>query len=142
MAFQVNSQNISKEESVKTLIDTKGDTLIIMSISNGKILLADVLECEITDSLFRLYSEKDLINKNTIMLQKNVIDELNLKNTIKDKEIDNLEKISSNKDTVIGLKDVIIKKQKKEIVKQKILKIIGFSLDIILPITVLVLLIK
>jgi len=46
--------------------------------------------------------------------------------------------VISNKDREIVLKDNIIKQQKKEIRKQKVLKIIGFSGAIILPIITLI----
>ena len=46
----------------------------------------------------------------------------------------NLENILTNKDRELYLKDDIIKQQKKEIRKQKTLKILGFAGSVILPV--------
>ena len=56
--------------------------------------------------------------------------------------IANLEEIIKNKDTEISYKDMIIKQQKKEIRKQKVLKIVGFSSAIILPVVTALVLLK
>jgi hypothetical protein len=53
--------------------------------------------------------------------------------------MENQKLIVSNKDKEIVILNDIIKKQKKEIRKQKVLKIMGFSAAVILPITVLLL---
>ena len=65
------SQTISKGE-IKTIVEN-GDTLVIMNLEDAKIILNDLLEYEIADSLLTVYKEKDSLNTNTITLQKEVI---------------------------------------------------------------------
>jgi hypothetical protein len=51
--------------------------------------------------------------------------------------IDNFDEIITNKDKEIKIKDGEIKLLKKEVRKQKILKVIGYAAAIILPILTL-----
>jgi len=112
-----------------------------MNLEDAKIVLSDLLEYEIVDSLLTVYKEKDTLNGNTITLQKDVIVKLTQKSENQQSIIDNFEQILSNKNTEIDLKNQIIEKQKKEIKKQKALKIVGFIGSIILPIITLIALI-
>ena len=140
MMLPAQSKTISKGE-VKTLINKKGDTLVMMNLQDARIILNDLLEYEIVDSLLSVYKEKDSLNTNTIILQKDIIVKLTQKSTNQDIQISNFESILTNKDKELFLKEDILKQQKKEIRKQKFLKIIGFTGSIILPIlTLLVLL--
>jgi hypothetical protein len=112
-----------------------------MHYEDARTLLEDVLHYEYADSLLQVYKERDSLNTNVITMQKNVIDRLNTKNDNLETIVDNLEKVIANKDEEISLNEDIIKQQKKEIRKQKFLKIVGFSGSVILPIiTLLVLL--
>jgi hypothetical protein len=137
MVLPSHSQIISTQR-VK-LITIKGDTLIQMSLADSKIILADVLDKKITDSLLIEYGKRDKYKSDIIDIQKFKINFLNDK-------VDNLNIMTNNYKTMIDDKDRevellnwVIKKQEKEIAKQKILKILGFSGAIILPITVLLL---
>ena len=56
-------------------------------------------------------------------------------------QIDNFQTILDNKNVEILLKDETIKQQKKEIRKQKFLKILGFAGSVVLPILTLLVLI-
>jgi pimeloyl-CoA synthetase len=110
-----------------------------MSLADSKIILADVLDKKITDSLLIEYGKRDKYKSDIIDIQKFKINFLNDK-------VDNLNIMTNNYKTMIDDKDRevellnwVIKKQEKEITKQKILKILGFSGAIILPITVLLL---
>ena len=114
--------------------------MVSMSIYDAKILLEDVLHYEYTDSLLNVYIEKDSLNNERFEIQKSTIFKLNELNNNKSEIIDNLEDVIKNKDNENKLKDDIIKQQDKEIRKQKILKKIGFSGSVILPIVVLILL--
>jgi len=133
------SQNISEGE-IKTIVNDKGDTLVLMNLEDAKFILSDLLECEITDSLLNVYVERDSLYQSKITLKDEIIDKLNLQNTNCKDIVTNLEKIISNKDSVITLKDDTIKQQKKEIRKQKNLKRLGFISAIVLPILTLLLL--
>lgn len=132
----VHSQIISIGE-VKTLINTNGDTLVVMNIEDAKVILSDLLEYEIVDSLLTVYKEKDSLYNNTITLQKDIIVKLTQKSENQSVQISNFQTILDNKDQLLLLNGDIIKQQKKEIRKQKFLKIVGFTGSIILPIVTL-----
>jgi len=136
MALPIHSQTISKGE-VKTIVNDKGDTLVMMNLEDARIILSDLMEYEIVDSLLITYKEKDSLNTNTITLQKDIIVKLTKKSTNQEIQIGNFESILENKDMEIKLKDETVKQQKKEIKKQKFLKILGFTGSILLPIITL-----
>ena len=136
MMLPAQSQTISRGE-VKTLINKKGDTLVIMNLQDARLILNDLLEYEIADSLLTVYKEKDSLHTNTLTLQKDIITKLIQKSDNHNVQISNFETILSNKNKEILLKEDTLKQQKKEIRKQKFLKIIGFTGSIILPILTL-----
>ena len=140
MILPITSQTISKGE-IKTTLNDRGDTLVIMNLEDARVILSDLLEYEIVDSLLTVYKEKDTLNTNTITLQKDVIVKLTQKSENQDLQISNFESILSNKDKELQYKDETIKAQKKEIRKQKFLKILGFAGSVILPIVTLLVLI-
>jgi len=136
----VNSQSIlTQGQRVRTVINSKGDTLIEMSIKDARYILTDVLNLKNADSIIVVLKKMDSLNTSTIILQKNEIDLLNKKSNNQKSIIDNLDIIIKNKDKEIKDKDSIIGEQKKEIRKQKFLKIIGFTTSVVLPIAVLIL---
>jgi hypothetical protein len=122
------------------LINDKGDTLIVMPLEEAKMLLTDLLECEVSDSLLNIYVVRDSLNKEKIILKDNIIEKLKLQNQNSENIIKNLEDIVGNKDEEISLKDKTIKEQKKEIKKQINLKRLGFIGSIVLPIVTLIIL--
>jgi len=139
MMLPVQSQIISKGE-VNTLINRKGDTLVMMNLEDARVILSDLLEYEIVDSLLSVYKERDTLNTNTIILQKDIIVKLTQKSENQSVQISNFQSILDNKDQELLLKEDIIKQQKKEIRKQKFLKILGFTGSVILPIITLLVL--
>ena len=126
--------------NIESLVNDKGDTLIVMPLEEAKMLLTDLLECEVTDSLLNIYVERDSLNKEKIILKDNIIEKLKLQNQNTENIIKNLEEIVGNKDEEISLKDKTIKEQKKEIKKQRNLKRLGFIGSIVLPILTLIIL--
>ena len=138
----LNSQITLKKGQVKTYVNNDGDTLITMRLDDAKLILTDILNYQLCDSIIKAYENKDKESSNVITLQKSAIVKLTNELSNNEDRIANLERIIKNKDEEIGLKDDIIKKQKKEIFKQKTLKIFGFSGAIILPIVTALLLIK
>jgi len=140
MTLPTLSQTISKGE-VRTIIDDSGDTLVIMNLEDAKLILNDLLEYEIADSILTVYKEKDSLNTKTITLQKEVIFKLMEKSENQELQIDNFQQILDNKNIEIGLKEDIIKQQKKEIRKQKFLKFLGFGGSVILPIIAILILV-
>ena len=141
MALPSHSQTTSTEDRVKTYINDNGDTMVVMYYEDARILLRDVLEYEYTDSLLVEYKSRDSLNSSIIEIQKSVLDVQVNKITNLENMNHNLELVIDNKDRELGYKDEIIKQQKKEIRKQKILKIIGFSAAVVLPIVTLIALI-
>lgn len=136
----MQSQNISKiEPRVKTVINTKGDTLIQLKLSDAKIMLKDVLAKEVCDSTVAEYIQLDNLRSGTIALQNYKIVTLETKVNNSDIIIGNLETVVKNKDTEIGLLNGIIKKQGREIFKQKFFKFMGFGIAILIPVTFLLL---
>tara|TARA_B100001094_G_scaffold253668_1_gene252173 strand:- start:162 stop:500 length:339 start_codon:yes stop_codon:yes gene_type:complete len=112
-----------------------------MNLEDAKLILNDLLEYEIADSILTVYKEKDSLNSKTITLQKEVIFKLMEKSDNQDLQIDNFQQILDNKNKEIGLKEDTIKQQKKEIRKQKFLKFLGFGGSVILPIIAILILV-
>ena len=137
MALQMHSQ--STLPRVQTLINTKGDTLIQMSLADAKTVLSNVLSKAYSDSLVAIYQTRDSIQNNSIILQRNEIKLLNDKFNNEKTITENLNKILNNKGNEISILNDIIKKQKREIRKQKILKVIGFTAAVVLPIITIIL---
>lgn len=133
------SQTISKGE-VRTIVEN-GDTLVIMNLEDAKVILNDLLEYEIADSLLTVYKEKDTLNTNTITLQKEVIFKLMEKSENQQNQIDNFQQILDNKNSELGMKEDTIKQQKKELRKQKFLKFLGLGGSVILPIIAILILV-
>jgi hypothetical protein len=142
MALPLNSQITLKKGQVKAFVSDNGDTLIAMRIEDAKFILTDILNYQIADSIISEYEAKDKETSKVITLQKNAI--LKLSNQLANDEarIAALESVIKNKNEEIVFKDDVIKKQKKEIRKQKVLKIIGFSGAIILPVVTALLLLN
>lgn len=113
-----------------------------MKLADAKLVLNDLLDKQIADSLVDVYIVRDSINASTISLQVNKIRDLQQKSQNQETQAANLAGIVTNKDQEIALLNETIKQQKKEIRKQKILKIIGFTGAVVLPITTLILMSK
>jgi hypothetical protein len=111
-----------------------------MSLSDAKLILSDLLEYEITDSLLNVYVERDSLNSEKIILKDSIIEKLELQNKNKDEIIKNLNDIITNKIKEIDYKDLTIEEQQKEINKQRNLKRLGFVGSVVLPIITLILL--
>ena len=138
MSLPTLSQSISiKETRVKAVV-IQGDTLIQFKLSDAKLILIDVLQKEKLDSLIEYYQVNDSLKDITVGFQFAMIRDLQSKSDIQLKVIDNLNVVIVNKDKEIALLNDIITKQKKEIRKQKALKIIGFTAAVVLPIIVLI----
>lgn len=136
----MHSQTTSiKEPRVQTIVNVKGDTLIQMHLSDAKIILADVLDKEVLDSIVDVYKQRDSINDNTIQLQVKEIRLLNEKSLNQVAQNDNLNKIIELKNAEIAELNKTINIQKKEIKKQKFYKVLTFIAAVVLPITVLTL---
>lgn len=138
MVLPMVSQSILKGES-KTYINNNGDTLTVMHYEDARLLLADLMDYKIVDSLLTEYMYKDSINSNIIILSNSAITELKSKCDNKDGQIAILNHIILNKGGEVSMLNATIKQQKKEIRKQKIQKVIAIIGAIALPITTVVL---
>lgn len=111
----------------------------MIKLFDAKIILADVLEREILDSLVTAYQVSDSLKDVAIELHNNKFKASEAKCNNQVKIIDNMNSIIVNNGEEIGILNDTIEKQKKEIKKQKFLKIIGFAAAIVIPITMLIL---
>jgi len=136
MILPIHSQTISRGE-IKETVNSNGDTLVIMHLEDARVILNDLLEYEVVDSLLTVYKEKDSLNTSKIEIQKDIIFKLVEKNDNQQTQINNFQQILDNLKSEIVLKEDTIKQQKKEIRKQKLLKLTGFTSSIILPILTL-----
>lgn len=127
------SQTISKGE-VKSIVNEVGDTIIIMHVDDAKLILGDIMEYQVADSIIRSYQDKDSVYRETIRLNKTHIEKLTQKTVLLEEVNTNLKLVADNKDEIIGIKDETIQVQKKEIKKQKRLKKLGFVGCVVLPI--------
>jgi uncharacterized protein (UPF0335 family) len=138
MALPARSQNTLKEqERVQAVINEYGDTVIQMSLSDAKLILKVVLEKEINDSLLNIYTVVDSLNKNKISLLVNKIEALQVEKHNLTEMVNNLNSVIKNKEAETKILNDIIKKQKKEIRKQKIIKIVALVGDVVLPVATL-----
>ena len=138
----LNSQITLKEGKAEAILSDTKDTLIVMHVDDAKLILTDILQCEILDTLVIYYENKDKVNTEIIALQKEVESKLNDKVSNLESIVLNLEEVVKNKDREIEIQNEIIKVQKKEIRKQKILKVAGFTGSIVLPVVTALLLLK
>ncbi len=135
----MHSQNTLKTEPRVTVVNTKTDTLIQVKVNDAKILLKDVLDKVVCDEMVVKLNDLDSLRIETILYQTNKIEVLENKISNQAMMVGNLEAVLQNKDTELALLNDIIKKQSREINKQKVFKIAGFSLALALPITYLLL---
>lgn len=133
----MNCQITSKSTKTIQFVKINGDTLIQMSLEDAKVILNGILKSEITDSLLKVYEDRDSLNGSTIILQ---LSEINLlKNKVKNQEemINNYEEMVKLKEGEIEISKYIIEKQKKEIRKQKFIKTLALIGDVALPVITL-----
>jgi len=126
VSFDVFSQEISKNGRVELLI-RGNDTLILINHNDAKLILSDLLTCQINDTILTEYKIKDSLNTTYIKLYDEKYSKLDSINGNNEKIITNLNNVVINKDGIIKLKDEEIRYQKK-------LKKLGFLGCIILPI--------
>ncbi len=139
MALPARSQNTLKEqERVQAVINEYGDTVIQMSLSDAKLILKVVLEKEINDSLLNIYTVVDSLNKNKISLLFDKVESLQVEKRNLTEMVSNLNAIIKNKEAETQILNDTIKKQKKEIRKQKIIKVVALVGDVVLPVATLV----
>ncbi len=133
----LSQSTLTEKNRVQAIVNEKGDTLIQMSLGDAKIILTSLIEKDITDSILAQYIVKDSINTDIILIQSSKIYFLNEKINNLESIIENCKTILYNKDSEIAIMNEIMKKQQKEIKKQKRLKIIGFISAAVLPIVTL-----
>lgn len=130
---------MTKEPQRVNVVIQNKDTLIQFKLADARIILGDVLEKQRLDTLVEYLEVNDSLKDITLGNAFSVIRDLNAKDSNNIQIIDNMTVITGNKDKEIALKDGIIKEQKKEIRKQKFLKIMGFTAAVVLPIATILL---
>jgi hypothetical protein len=134
----MHSQTLSKNQRIKAVVTTKGDTLLQMNISDARKLLKIVLEKEVNDNLLAYYIKRDSLNQDLITIKDEKIKSLIITNYNLQLINENLNKVIANHEAnAKELRDVI-KKQNKEIRKQKVLKTIGFIGCVVLPLLTII----
>ena len=142
MTLQGVCQNTLTINNRAIVVLSGQDTMICMSYKDARYILEDVTTCKYIDSLLNTYMLNDSLKSDIIKLLTEQINILNLKNHNNQKIIINLEDILNRKDQEISIHQQTIKKQKKELIKQKILKKIGFIGSVALPILTIIVLTK
>lgn len=136
MALQGNSQNTSNKDVQKLVNNT--DTVIQISIEDSRdIILQDLLDYKLVEPAYR---RSIILNKTYSIILKDqmeVIDKLKTKNFNNESKIHNLELVIEGDSIINSNNQETIKKQKKEIRKQKFLKVVGLTAAVALPILVL-----
>jgi hypothetical protein len=136
----MHSQNILKvNPRVTSVVTVKGDTVIQLKLADAKIILKDVLEKQVCDTMVAKMTQLDGFRLTTINLQQDKITTLETKFGNCNTMVGNLETVVKNKNTEIGLLNDVIKKQGREILKQKVFKFMGFGIAILIPVTFLLL---
>lgn len=142
MVWQMKSQTTSTVRSNKppkayTSINSKGDTIVSFLLKDAKVILSDLLDYRIVDSLYTEFKKRDSVQNKEISLRKKDIIALQLESKNKDIQIANLNTIISNNEKSAKLDADTIKQQKKEIRKQKALKVVFMITTVVLPVLVL-----
>lgn len=138
--MQANSLPLStKGQRVKIIVDENNDTLVQMSLADAKTVLSELLQKNIADSLLKVYTQTDSLNKDFIRIQKEKIDVLTQKNTNSETAIGLLNSLLANKDKEIETLNEKVDDQEKELLIQKALKFIGFTGCVILPVLTVIL---
>ena len=137
-ALPSHSKTTLTKDRVTTLITEKGDTLIQMSYEDARTILSDLLQCKVTDSTLAVYVLRDSLNQDLISIKKETITNLNTKCVNYELKVKNFNELLAIKEGEISIKDDVIKQQKKEILKQKVYKYLGFGSAIILPILIVI----
>lgn len=134
MVFRGNSQDTLTTEPnrVQTYINDYGDTMVVMSYLDAKILLEDVLNYQYSDSLLLEYQKRDSLQNHKITLQWGTIKNLTTQKINLETMVEKLQTVNKNNLTIID-------EQKVEIKKQKRFKFLGITGSIVLPILTLIL---
>lgn len=135
----LSQTTLTKEPRVQTVINQKGDTLIQFHIKDARILLVDILDKQVLDSIVEVYKVRDSISQGQIQLYVKEVRLMQEKSANKDQENANLNKIIELRNSEISELNETIKQDKKEIRKQKFYKVLGIIGAIALPILVLTL---
>lgn len=139
MTLPLLSQTISKTgPRVKSFINSTGDTLIEMTLADAKTILIDVVGKQRSDSIISVYVQRDSISSSIIALQKSEIKLLQQKAMNDGLLVNNLDVVVANNNKIVSDLNDVIKQQKKEILKQKFLKVVGFTAAVAIPILMII----
>lgn len=136
MALQGNSQSTSNKD-VQKLINNI-DTVIQIPIDDSRdVVLRDLLDYKLIEPAYR---KSVILNKVYLVILKDqmkVIDDLKTTNFNNERKIHNLELVIEGDSIINSNNQETIKKQKREIRKQKFLKVCGLTAAVAFPVLVL-----
>lgn len=134
--MQGNSQN-TFEKDVKVLTENN-DSLIQIYLNDARdIILRDLKDYKILDSLYKKSLIQNKVYLKVLRDQMKVTDDLKTKNFNNETKIHNLELVIEGDSIMNSNNQETIKKQGREIRKQKFLKVVGFVAAVALPVAVL-----
>lgn len=134
--MQGNSQN-TFERDVKVLTENN-DSLIQIYLDDARdIILRDLKDYKILDSLYKKSTIQNKVYLKVLREQMKVVDDLKTKNFNNETKIHNLEMVIKGDSIMNSNNQETIKKQSREIRKQKFLKVVGFVAAVALPVAIL-----
>ncbi len=109
-----------------------------MTLADAKTILIDVVGKQRSDSIISVYVQRDSISSSIIALQKSEIKLLQQKAMNDGLLVNNLDVVVANNNKIVSDLNDVIKQQKKEILKQKFLKVVGFTAAVAIPILMII----
>ena len=134
MMLQAQSQTLSKNQRIKTIVTEQGDTLLQMKISDAKKLLSILLEKEVNDDLLATYIKRDSLNKELVTVKDEKIKNLQTDRDVLNAIIDNLNQTITNNEGKVKQLQAKVIEQEKDLKKERFLKKVGFIGCILLPV--------
>lgn len=134
MMLQAQSQTLSKNQRIKTIVTEQGDTLLQMKISDAKKLLSILLEKEVNDDLLATYIKRDSLNQELVTVKDEKIKNLQTDRDVLNAIIDNLNQTITNNEGKVKQLQAKVIEQEKDLKKERFLKKVGFIGCILLPV--------
>ena len=134
MMLQAQSQTLSKNQRIKTIVTEQGDTLLQMKISDAKKLLSILLEKEVNDDLLATYIKRDSLNKELVTVKDEKIKNLQTDRDVLNAIIDNLNQTITNNEGKVKQLQAKVIEQEKDLKKERFLKKVGFIGCVLLPV--------
>jgi len=106
--------------------EVAGEKLVIMSFKRNKQLASDIAQYTVIDSLVMRFEDQDSLHQQEITRKDSIIAAQEEQIKERENEIAALQAIIGNKDEAIGKTETYIKELKKEIKRQKRMKLLAY----------------